>query len=75
MVSVFRRHHVCIANTENYAIVDIENGSLTPLLPISQVSTSLERPSPPATLTLLPHCARLPSWTTDQQALQQKTHQ
>lgn len=38
LLSVFRNLHVCIADQENYFMVDLENQVAWPLVPISQVS-------------------------------------
>ncbi|KAL8283319.1 hypothetical protein RQP46_005729 [Phenoliferia psychrophenolica] len=44
LVSVFRRNHVCIADAENYSIIDLENAVALPLLPISQSPNTSDRP-------------------------------
>lgn len=38
-VAVLRRRHLCIADLENYSIIDLDESRLMPLLPISQVSS------------------------------------
>lgn len=59
LVSVFRNGRACIADTENYSIIDLEAAEALPLLPISQVS----RISPAASVTSLmsPHSLHIPT--------------
>ncbi|GAA5956387.1 hypothetical protein JCM21900_000171 [Sporobolomyces salmonicolor] len=47
LISVLRRGRICIADAENYSIVDLEAAEALPLLPISQ-APNLE-PPPPST--------------------------
>ncbi|GAA5872000.1 hypothetical protein JCM1840_004768 [Sporobolomyces johnsonii] len=45
LISVLRRGRICIADAENYSIVDLEAAEALPLLPISQ-APNLEPPPP-----------------------------
>ncbi|GAA6028594.1 hypothetical protein JCM8097_007301 [Rhodosporidiobolus ruineniae] len=46
LVSVLRKNHICIADAENYSIVDLVAAEALPLLPISQVPHPDPLPTP-----------------------------
>ncbi|GAA6055225.1 hypothetical protein JCM3770_000723 [Rhodotorula araucariae] len=48
LVSVFRRGRACVADAENYSIVDLEAAEALPLLPISQAPHPDPLPAPAA---------------------------
>ncbi|BGP41415.1 hypothetical protein JCM10449v2_005395 [Rhodotorula kratochvilovae] len=48
LVSVFRRGRACVADAENYSIVDLEAAEALPLLPISQAPHPDPLPTPAA---------------------------
>ncbi|KAI5477112.1 TGF beta receptor associated protein [Pseudohyphozyma bogoriensis] len=44
LISVFRKRHVCIADAENYSIIDFDAEMALPLLPISQAPNEDDQP-------------------------------
>ncbi|SCV74998.1 BQ2448_8027 [Microbotryum intermedium] len=47
VLCVFRRGHVCLADTENYSIIDLDAAVALPLLPISQAPNLDDPPDVP----------------------------
>ncbi|KAM0748698.1 hypothetical protein T439DRAFT_70364 [Meredithblackwellia eburnea MCA 4105] len=60
LVSTFRKQHICVADTENYYVVDLANAVAIPLLPISQAPNVTERP-----LSITSATSSTPSPTTN----------